>query len=144
MAEMDTNTSSDYFKLIQNSTKVGGIFMNINRYAKTTTGKNIRLCDFPYDDYWNVLYSEPSFRQDYIHCLITERLDVSLEGNVRGELGSLSKHPNSTRIDHERDESGKHWINALLKRYTLHALKSLLKIIPKNIRKKLINLLGNV
>lgn len=73
MMEMNLDTIGKYFSDLQRWMKVGGIFYNVNRYAKFTVGVPIRLRDYPYDNRWTVEFSRPSFFQPHVHELMTRR-----------------------------------------------------------------------
>ena len=88
MMEMNKETIQNYFKLIHNHIKEGGIFFNINRYLKKTINNKIKISKFPYDNQWKVIVSKKSWAQDWIHMLITKR--VKTKGNIKNELNSLS------------------------------------------------------
>ena len=76
MMEMKFSAIGNYFDLIQRKTKINGLFYNVNRYYKSTVGEPIRLRDYPYDAYWQVLLSQPSYFPPHIHELITRRTDT--------------------------------------------------------------------
>ena len=72
--------------MIQNNISNTGIFMNINRYDKKTVGYPVRIEDYPYDKNWKVIISEPSFNQNWIHFLLTQRSFKKDEMNIFEEL----------------------------------------------------------
>ena len=74
MMEMNFSAISDYFDLIQARLSVGGLFLDINRYCKTTVGESIEIGGFPYDNKWETIISRPAFNQPHIHMLLTKRL----------------------------------------------------------------------
>ena len=63
MMEMNYQTIKSYFNFINDHIVDEGFFLNINRYEKNTVGYPIRIAEYPYDDCWNVLMSNPSFNQ---------------------------------------------------------------------------------
>ena len=59
---------------------------NINRYYKDTVGYPIEFHNYPYDDFWKVISSEPSWNQNHIHQLITQRnkkKDISIKNEIK-------------------------------------------------------------
>lgn len=88
MMEMNFKVIERYFALIQRHLVEGGYFFNINRYYKSSVGYPIKFSKYPYDDYWEVVVSKPSWRQESsIHELITRRINYN--GNIRSELRKL-------------------------------------------------------
>ena len=84
--EMNFSVVNSYFDLIHEYSKNNSYFLNINRYEKTSVGHPIRISDYPYDDKWKVIISEPSFRQDWIHFLLTKRTFNIEESDIKKEL----------------------------------------------------------
>ena len=74
MMEMKYEVIKDYFKLIQNFTKIGGSYLCVNRYYKDTVGYPVEMNNYPYDKCWKVLISKPSWMQNHIHFLLTKRI----------------------------------------------------------------------
>jgi hypothetical protein len=91
MMEMNYETIKSYFNLIQQHSVDEGFFLNVNRYEKNTTGYPIRIAEYPYDDNWNVIISEPSFNQNKIHFLLTQRTFKNSKKNIMEELNNISK-----------------------------------------------------
>ncbi len=77
MMEMNLETIDFYFKNIQKTLKVNGIFACINRYLKPVgTAENYVynfFKNYPFDKNWSTLYSFPSELQPHIHFLIAKR-----------------------------------------------------------------------
>ena len=88
MMEMNLEIINDYFNFIQKNIKKGGYFVNINRYLKNTVGYDVKLAEYPYDDYWSVLSSKQSEFQPHIHQLITKRTEKE-ETSISNELRSI-------------------------------------------------------
>ena len=84
-AEMEKKTIKMYFEFIQKRLNIGGYLFNSNRYFKDSVGQKIRLCDYPYDKFWEVKYSENIFMSRRLHCLITERT-INKNEEIRGAL----------------------------------------------------------
>lgn len=89
MMEMDYNVILEYFNLIHYNLTIGGYFFNVNKYYKDTVGHAIELDNYPYDDYWDVVLSQPSWKQESkIHELITKRLDHN-SLSIKNELEKI-------------------------------------------------------
>lgn len=93
MMEMDKEIIDEYFKFIQNSIDDEGYFLNINRYRKKSVGYPINFFEYPYDNRWRVIYSKKSWRQNWVHQLITKRIDEisSNTDSIKKELSSIKK-----------------------------------------------------
>jgi putative sugar O-methyltransferase len=89
MMEMNNETISFYFKKIHKQINLKGIFFCINRYYKDTVGYPIELSEYPYDNRWKVMFSERSWKQDHIHCLITQRIKDEIE-DIKNEKKKIS------------------------------------------------------
>ena len=91
MMEMNYEVINSYFNFIQEHLIDKGYFLNINRYEKISVGHPIRMCEFPYDKNWNVVVSEPSFNQNWIHFLLTQRTFQEDKKNIDNELLKIKK-----------------------------------------------------
>ena len=93
MMEMNFKVIRSYFNLIHNHIAENGFFFNVNRYFKDTVGHPIELHNYPYDDFWKVILSAPSWNQNHIHQLITQRSkkkDISIKNEIKN-INKLSK-----------------------------------------------------
>ena len=86
MMEMNFEVIGKYFNFIHEYSHGDTFFLNINRYEKNSVGHSIRISEYPYDDNWKVLLSEPSFNQDWIHFLLTKRCFNKIDNNISNEL----------------------------------------------------------
>ena len=89
MMEMNFNVIKSYFDFIHQYLIDDGYFLNINRYEKTSVGYPIRISEYPYDTNWKVLISEPSFNQNWVHFLLTQRSFKKNEANIFEELNNI-------------------------------------------------------
>ncbi len=89
MMEMNFDVIKSYFDFIHQYLIHDGYFLNINRYEKIADGYPIRISEYPYDTNWKVLISEPSFRQNFIHFLLTKRSFKEREKNISKELNNI-------------------------------------------------------
>ena len=90
--EMKKETIKNYFNFIQNNLSENGHLLNINRYTKSVVGEEIKFHEYPYDDAWEVIISEKSFRQNHIHFLLTKRNKKKKNCNIKDELNKLSQN----------------------------------------------------
>jgi putative sugar O-methyltransferase len=90
MMEMDKDVIFKYFEFIQNNISENGYFLNVNRYYKNTVKKPLKLIDYPYDNNWNTLISQPSFQQKHIRILLTQR-SKNPKKSIQKELKRLKK-----------------------------------------------------
>lgn len=88
MMEMHSSIIGFYFEHIHRTVRRDGIFYCVNRYEKRTVGYPIRLRDYPFDSYWDIVSSAPSWRQSHIHELVVGRTDKS-NNSVKQLLESL-------------------------------------------------------
>ena len=89
MMEMHSSIVNDYIYSIQKKLKVAGVFYCANRYIKSSVGYPIKLTDYPFDSYWEVLRSSVSWRQPQIHELILERSNLLSDVSVKEKLVSF-------------------------------------------------------
>jgi len=73
MMEMNWDTVRFYFDHIHRCVKTGGLFYCVNRYHKSTSGQDIRIRDYPFDGYWQLLLSQACWAQTHIHELLVQR-----------------------------------------------------------------------
>ena len=95
MMEMTTETIGYYFDVINRSIRLDGLFYCVNRYEKSTVGYPVRISEYPFDDYWDVIFSEPFWRKPHIHELM-----VSRKKHIQASIGEcLKKLPKETPSD---------------------------------------------
>ena len=85
--EMPKTQIDTYFKCIQNSLKVDGVFACFNRYSKKMILQENEFINFfreyPFDDHWSEILSKPSPIQPSIHLLMVKRAKEDLRLNFR-------------------------------------------------------------
>ena len=91
MMEMNHEVIKAYFNFIQKHLIDGGYFLNVNRYEKTSVGYPVRISEYPYDNYWKVIVSEPSYKQDWIHFLLCQRSFEDNKPSIIEELNNIKK-----------------------------------------------------
>ena len=89
--EIKFDEIKSYFDYIQRTIKSDGIFYNVNKYEKNTSGDVIRISEYPYDNFWNVLSSSQSWKQSNLHEIITQRKEVETK-EINLILSKLKKN----------------------------------------------------
>jgi len=89
MMEMNLETIDFYFNNIHRCVKDGGIFYCSNRYIKSTSGDDVKIKEYPFDDYWKILFSQSSWKQSQIHELLVQRTAKKNEMPLKTSLESL-------------------------------------------------------
>ena len=91
--EMPKTQIDTYFKYIQNSLKVDGVFACFNRYSKKMKLQENEFVnsfrEYPFDDHWSEILSKPSPIQPSIHLLMVKRAKEDLRLNFREKLHRL-------------------------------------------------------
>ncbi len=106
MMEMNFNVIKRYFKIIQHHISEGGYFFNINRYCKNSVGYPIKFSKYPYDNYWEVIVSKPSWwQEESIHEIITRR--IAHKGDIQRELAKLDPICEKIRWGHTKTVLGR-------------------------------------
>ena len=75
--EMPRDVLNDYFKWLQFNINENGLFYIVNRYAFTKSNDKNKLRDYPFDNHWNVLQSQPQWLQTHLHEFILQRTSKS-------------------------------------------------------------------
>jgi len=96
MMEMTYEVIKDYFSLIQKTISANGFFLCINRYYKDTVGYPIEMHNYPYDNYWKILISKTSWKQNHIHFLLTQRTHHP-NAEISKELRKIKKLSDKVR-----------------------------------------------
>lgn len=94
MMEMEREVIESYFNFIQKHIAGKGYFLNINRYFKGNRSGNhpTRLDNYPYDEDWKIIRSQPLPGQDWIHFLLTKRTQDSNKKNIKSHLQEIAKY----------------------------------------------------
>tara|TARA_B100000795_G_scaffold65500_1_gene44545 strand:- start:6820 stop:7905 length:1086 start_codon:yes stop_codon:yes gene_type:complete len=72
--EIDKEIVNDYFKFIHKTINENGIFYCLNKYSKIINNIPIKISEYPYDNYWELLSSETGWRNQNMHELIVKRV----------------------------------------------------------------------
>ena len=116
MMEMDKNIISEYFTFIHKHIESDGFFLNINRYRKKSVGYPIHFFEYPYDNRWKVESSKSSWRQNWVHFLITRRNKTnSHHSDIKKELKKI-KFKTIYFIIIEKNEEFKKYLKSILKK----------------------------
>jgi len=132
MMEMRKSSIKSYFNFIQSKSHQNSYFLNINRYEKNSSGDMIRFFEYPYDDKWVVIFSKPSFNQEWIHFLITKRCEDKSKANISVVLKDI-EHIGKKYYGLHKD-----YVPSFVK--TKKTIKQLLKTI---FGKKILHFFGN-
>ena len=73
MQEMDPPEIARYFRFLQSTVRIGGIFYNVNRFLTGSTGIPIHASRYPYDDRWRVVGVAPFPTQSVQLEVVTQR-----------------------------------------------------------------------
>lgn len=77
LGEMPRDILNNYFEWIQLNINVDGLFYIVNRYAFTKSNDKNKLRDYPFDNNWNILQSQPQWLQTHLHEFILQRTSKS-------------------------------------------------------------------
>ncbi len=81
--EMPKEVLGDYFSLIQNNIKEGALFYTTNRYVFTKSTDKNKLRDYPFDENWKMIISQPQWLQSHLHEFLlmrsTKKQDVPIK-----------------------------------------------------------------
>jgi len=91
--EMPKETLTDYIDWIQKNISLNGILYTVNRYVFTKSLDKNKIRDYPFDNFWNVIISQPQWLQTHLHEFILQR--TSHEPNISLEF-LLKSFPIST------------------------------------------------
>ena len=99
MMEMNIYSINKYFKYIQENLRIGGYFLNINRYSSDDNDYNFFFHKFPYDKNWKVIKTETTWLQKNIHFLLTMRTFNSFDeiSNLMQKLETFTEKKISYR-----------------------------------------------
>lgn len=71
--EMPKEVLEDYFDLIQNNIEEGSLFYTTNRYVFTKSKDKNKLRDYPFDENWKIIISQPQWLQSHLHEFLLKR-----------------------------------------------------------------------
>lgn len=75
LGEMPKIVLEDYFKWIQKNIKKDGLFYIVNRYVFTKSKDKNKIRDYPFDEKWDILLSQPQWLQTHLHEFMLKRTD---------------------------------------------------------------------
>tara|TARA_B100001057_G_scaffold446093_1_gene484321 strand:- start:809 stop:1939 length:1131 start_codon:yes stop_codon:yes gene_type:complete len=91
MMEMKKVVIKSYFDFIHSHSHQNSLFLNINRYEKNSSGDLILLHEYPYDKKWRKIISKPSFNQEWVHFLVTQRCEDDSKANINATLKEIEQ-----------------------------------------------------
>ncbi len=65
--EMPREVLENYIKWIQDNICIDGLLYNTNRYVFTKSKDKNKLRDYPYDNFWEPIISQPQWLQSHLH-----------------------------------------------------------------------------
>ena len=71
--EMPNSILNDYFSLIQKNQVEGFLFYTANRYVFTKSKEKNKFRDYPFDDFWKIIISQPQWLQSHLHEFLLMR-----------------------------------------------------------------------
>jgi putative sugar O-methyltransferase len=73
LGEMTEELLSYYFNIIHSTLKPRGVFYCVNRYVFTSSIHKLKLKDYPFDEKWKFIVSQPQWLQTHLHEWIALR-----------------------------------------------------------------------
>ena len=92
MMEMSLPIIDFYFTHIHRVVKENGLFGCFNRYVKTYEDGDIKIKDYPFNEFWAPILSQTSLYQSHIHDLILQKQAKKSDFHIRDILKSLPPH----------------------------------------------------
>ena len=71
--EMPKEIMYEYIKWIEKNIDTNGLLYNTNRYVFTKSTDKNKIRNYPYDDYWEPIISQPQWLQTHLHEFLLER-----------------------------------------------------------------------
>lgn len=65
--EMPKEIMNGYIKWIEGNISINGLLYNTNRYVFTKSVDKNKIRDYPYDDFWEPIISQPQWLQTHLH-----------------------------------------------------------------------------
>lgn len=73
LGEMPRKVLEQYFAWIHQNLSINGLFYLVNRYAFTKSLDQNKIRDYPFDNRWDILLSQPQWLQTHLHEFILQR-----------------------------------------------------------------------
>ena len=71
--EMPNKIMVEYIKWIEENISIDGLLYNTNRYVFTKSSDKNKIRDYPYDDFWKPIISQPQWLQTHLHEFLLKR-----------------------------------------------------------------------
>ena len=85
--EMPFDIMKDYIKWIEENLSIDGFLYNTNRYVFTKSKDKNKVRDYPYDNFWEIIISQPQWLQTHLHEFLllrkNEEVKIPLEFILR-------------------------------------------------------------
>lgn len=78
MGEMNPSVVGTYFDFIHRNLRSDGLFYCVNRYSTDKVGVDVKFKDYPFDERWQFLVSQPQWLQTHLHELVARRSDAAV------------------------------------------------------------------
>ncbi len=87
--EMPRNILHDYIRWIEDNINSKGLLYNTNRYVFTKSIDKNKLRDYPYDNFWRTIISQPQWLQTHLHEFLLQRTEKESEVPLSFSLQSF-------------------------------------------------------
>lgn len=94
--EMGKETIQDYFNFIHRNISSNGKFFCLNKYSKVINNKDIKISEYPYDDYWKMINNSIGWRNKNMHEILVERVSEK-NFDTRKIIRNLEKEINKDK-----------------------------------------------
>lgn len=76
--EMPRIIMEDYIKWIEKNISEEGLLYNTNRYVFTKSKDKNKVRNYPYDNYWETIISQPQWLQTHLHEFLLQRKNIEV------------------------------------------------------------------
>jgi SAM-dependent methyltransferase len=87
--EMPKKVLENYFTWLQKHINESGIFYTTNRYVFTKSKDKNKIRDYPFDDFWDVVISQPQWLQTHLHEFLLQRRSKESKIPIKSLLRSF-------------------------------------------------------
>ena len=81
--EMPKEVMRNYIRWIEKNININGLLYNTNRYVFTKSKDKNKIRDYPYDNFWEMIISQPQWLQTHLHefLLLRKKEEVKIPLN---------------------------------------------------------------
>ena len=110
--EMPTPIMTEYIKWIEENLSINGMLYNTNRYVFTKSKDKNKLRDYPYDNFWEVIISQPQWLQTHLHefLLLRRKEEVKIPLSITLKSFPIETPPPGPIMDNI--QSQREWLKA--------------------------------